>query len=60
MKKRTTLSLAIMLFGFINLTYGQIKSALDNETQVKESILDYVEGVYEADTTKSTSACTLH
>ncbi|CAN5386561.1 hypothetical protein BH23BAC3_BH23BAC3_30500 [soil metagenome] len=48
---RLSFVLSILLCGLVNLSFGQTNTS-NNELQVKESILDYVEGVYEADTTR--------
>ncbi len=51
MTKLTFAFLSILICGVFNHAYSQ-KSVLDEELLIKESILDYVEGVYEADTSK--------
>ncbi len=51
MRKLTTTLFFIMFCALVNLTYGQTNTS-SNELKIKESILDYVEGVYEADTTR--------
>lgn len=42
---------SVLLCGLVYLSFGQT-STFNNKLLVEESILDYVEGVYEADTTR--------
>lgn len=51
MKKLTATLLFALLGSYPYLSFGQVNT-MSNEIQIRESILDYVEGVYDADTTK--------
>lgn len=52
MKKIVHTSILLFLLGINYTSFSQNPSSYEDEEMVKRAILDYVEGIYEADTTR--------